>query len=1144
MDDKIVKLTNELSELKKENEELRKNDAAFKMLKEELSEAYILSEVIYNDEQIPENYRIIEVNSKAELLLNIKRDELIGKTVIDIIPNIENKWINLFSNVITTGVPASFESMLSFNGKYYSGRAYSPDKDKLTITFREITEIKISEEHLRDSEDRYRRLVEKLPDIVYMYSDKYGGNYYSPSVKDILGYEQEYLIKNPFLYHDSIHPDDLVDVDKAISDLSDERTFDIEYRIKDANNIWHWFRDRLVRKIEFKDEIVIEGIATDISEFKNLYAALDNEKMQLDALFDALPAFIFTANSNHDILFANHEFLRLFGEPKSRKCYEILYGQDCPCDDCCLNKEFLKHRVCPREEQLKNGRTYLTSDSIYLNDQGESIVIETGIDITEWVITRHRYKQSEEKYYSIFRNAPLGMFRSTPEGKFIEVNPKLAEILGYDSPEDIINNISDIGKDIYIRQNRRQEIVDELISEDGVKHYENVYRRKDGTSIVANLYIKHYKDEFGRTMYLEGMVEDISERVIFEKILEENEKNFRSVIANLPHGVFAHDLHGNFVIVNRISAKNTGYTEDELMKMNVNDIDPTSLTRNDRENIWNKLSTGEFLQIESNHIRKDGSEYPAEITISAIEIKNKRIMLAIAQDITVRKNAEQAIKNSEERFKVLFQQAPLGYQSLDTDGNILVVNEAWCNTLGYSKDEVIGRNFSEFIHRDFQKVFRENFPRFKKVGYILGIEFEMICKDGTEIIVSFNGKAINDNNNNFKQTHCILHNITEEKKVLQRLAESEEKFHRFFIYSNDGIAITDEKGCIEEWNEAMERITGISKENAFGKKIYDVQIGIIDNYKDQPEIVKQIIDSIDNYFITGESKWLGHITETEVKALNGNTKNLQSRVFSFSTNKGYKAASIVRDVTEQKKTEKELMKSKEALQQVLAEKDKFFSIIAHDIKSPLSGFINLSKDLVENYFEMPFNEINEYANSLYQSSNYLHNLLDNLLEWSRLQRDMTKFNQEKINIKEIAEICVRLYHIYAAEKKVKINLNIADNIFALADENMVQTVLRNLLSNALKFSYPKGVVEINAVNTKNSLIEISVTDYGKGISNTVVETIFSLGDKNIETGTDNEKGSGLGLILSKEFVESNGGSLWFDTESGKGTTFYFTLHKA
>ena len=139
---------------------------------------------------------------------------------------------------------------------------------------------------------------------------------------------------------------------------------------------------------------------------------------------------------------------------------------------------------------------------------------------------------------------------------------------------------------------------------------------------------------------------------------------------------------------------------------------------------------------------------------------------------TVRQQ-EEALRESEEKFRLLFERSPLSYQSLDIDGNFLEVNQAWLKTLGYARDEVIGRNFADFLHPDWVDHFKENFPRFKAIGEVLGVEFEMRKKDGSMILVAFNGKIGKDAQGDFLQTHCIFNDITERRRSEEALRESE-----------------------------------------------------------------------------------------------------------------------------------------------------------------------------------------------------------------------------------------------------------------------------------------------------------------------------------------------------------------------------------
>ena len=168
--------------------------------------------------------------------------------------------------------------------------------------------------------------------------------------------------------------------------------------------------------------------------------------------------------------------------------------------------------------------------------------------------------------------------------------------------------------------------------------------------------------------------------------------------------------------------------------------------------------------------------------------------------------SDELLRESEERFRLLYERAPLGYQSLDENGHFLEVNQAWLDTLGYTREEVIGKSFGDFLHPEWVDHFKENFPRFKAVGEILGVEFEMVKKDGSFLMVAFTGKIGRDGKGAFKQTHCILEDITSRKKIEEALRESEKRFRSIVENTEAGYFFIDRDGCFQNVNEAWLRM--------------------------------------------------------------------------------------------------------------------------------------------------------------------------------------------------------------------------------------------------------------------------------------------------------------------------------------------------
>lgn len=224
-----------------------------------------------------------------------------------------------------------------------------------------------------------------------------------------------------------------------------------------------------------------------------------------------------------------------------------------------------------------------------------------------------------------------------------------------------------------------------------------------------------------------------------------------------------------------------------------------------------------------------------------------------------------------------------------------------------------------------------------------------------------------------------------------------------------------------------------------------------------------------------------------------------------------------------------------------AEKDKFFSIIAHDLRTPFNAFLGFSELMADESFEVTLDEMKSYAKDIRKSAYLLFELLENLLEWSRLQRNMIQMEQLEYPLLRLAHQSVDTLHENAEKKQITISILFDHTIKVLADEKMIQSVLRNLISNAIKFTNKGGNITISAINIEHGLIEIKVQDTGIGISEKDLPKLFRIDESLKTTGTDGEPSIGLGLILCKEFVEKHGGKIWAESEVGKGSAFYFTL---
>jgi len=238
--------------------------------------------------------------------------------------------------------------------------------------------------------------------------------------------------------------------------------------------------------------------------------------------------------------------------------------------------------------------------------------------------------------------------------------------------------------------------------------------------------------------------------------------------------------------------------------------------------------------------------------------------------------------------------------------------------------------------------------------------------------------------------------------------------------------------------------------------------------------------------------------------------------------------------------ERKLYLKNAELQKINAEKDKFFSIIAHDLKSPFNSILGFSELFVEQAAKKDYESIDKYAGLILKSSHAALNLLSNLMEWAQSQTGRMKFSPEQLDLTNLINDIVTQFENTALQKEIVVSKSLPHGLLVFADNSMLSTVLRNLISNAIKFTYPGGKIRISAEKNQNE-IKISVGDTGKGISNEVLNKLFQIDGNITSPGTQNETGTGLGLILCKEFVEKHNGKIWVESKVNEGSTFYFTI---
>lgn len=385
------------------------------------------------------------------------------------------------------------------------------------------------------------------------------------------------------------------------------------------------------------------------------------------------------------------------------------------------------------------------------------------------------------------------------------------------------------------------------------------------------------------------------------------------------------------------------------------------------------------------------------------------------------------------------------------------------------------------------------------------------------VVVIFNRNRINRIAN--KELEKKNKSISEQNDFLQTMMDT----------IPNPMYYKDEKGKYLGCNTAFERMLHKQKKEIVGKNDKDLY----------PENLVNLLERKDNEILKKPGIQQFEIRITLPEAENWETI-FYKNAFYHSDGAVAGILGIILNITERKKAELQLKKSEKELREANATKDKFFSIIAHDLFNPFSAILGFSRLLLEEYQYYNEQEIRGMIENIFKATESSSRLLQNLLEWSRSQANRLEMHRETIDLSVLVNENIKIFSSMARAKKIKLSSSVAYNTLAYADRNMINTVFRNLISNAIKFTAQGGRVSISSENT-NGFVEICVSDTGTGIPENDLPGLFRI-DKQVRSkGTANENGTGLGLVLCKEFVEKNGGSIRAQSAENKGSKFCFCL---
>ena len=465
------------------------------------------------------------------------------------------------------------------------------------------------------------------------------------------------------------------------------------------------------------------------------------------------------------------------------------------------------------------------------------------------------------------------------------------------------------------------------------------------------------------------------------------------------------------------------------------------------------------------------------------------------------------------------------------EGKIVLCNQSFENFVGKRYDEIVGKSLNEIfgeieavkeqIETD-QQLFRREKDQIHLHQKLIDSKGKTHYIEVTKFLIRFGDE---------EYVFCISIDTSELDYIRQLYEESSTLYRALIENAFDAIYLMKGRHYVYV-NPRFCELTGYSADELTSED-FDFIVLL-------PEESRKYLEW--RYQMRMEGKEIPNQYELELLHKSGKRVFVEVSTVSVGKPGEVLVMGIMRDITQRKIYEQQLRESEERLKELNAAKDKFFNIIAHDLRAPISGLISMTKTLIENSDILTPEETKELLKELLEYAVQSFNLLENLLQWSRSQTGTIPFKPEEVDLYEIALASVVINEPNARQKGISISNLVPEGFIAFVDRNMITAVVRNLISNAIKFTNPGGEIQIS-IKDNGDDYELIVTDSGIGMDSEKLSKLFKIGENVSTLGTAREKGSGLGLILVKEFVEKNGGSIRVESEVGKGTRFYVKLPK-